>query len=162
MATVTTKYNIGDVAYYVIHPTADIVQGVIQYVRIIPTLSEPDITYRMEITYPVSLQKIVDYVGESEVDTFENSKTKLLIWLDAQRAKVVAMTTPAPYLPVTGATGATGPTGATGATGLTPGAPGSPGLAGGTGSAGSAGQYDGYTGATGAYGNTGNTGATGV
>jgi len=92
--TITTKYSLGDVAYYVIHPTCDIVQGVVLYVRVIPTPSGPDITYRLQITSPANLQKIVDYVQESELDTFANSKTTLLAWLSEQTANVTNMSEP--------------------------------------------------------------------
>lgn len=97
--TITTKYSLGDIVYYVIHPTADIVQGSILYVRVIPMPSGPDITYRLQITYPTNLQKIIDYVQESELDTFNNSKTKLLTWLSDQTTKVTDMTEP-PIMPV--------------------------------------------------------------
>ena len=34
--TITTKYSLGDICYYIIHPTADIIQGVVLAVRIEP------------------------------------------------------------------------------------------------------------------------------
>ena len=160
--TITTKYNIGDIAYYNIRPTADIIQGVITYVRVIPTPDGPDITYRMQITYPAEMQKTVDYVSEDEVDTFTNSKTSLLTWLSGQTAKVTNMTPPPPYEPITGNTGATGRTGNTGANGTGAGLPGQPGLHGGTGLPGGTGMFDGPNGPTGPYGPTGSTGLTGV
>ncbi len=175
MSTITTKYNLGDTCYYVIHPTADIVQCIVLYVRIIPTPQETEITYRLQITYPTRLQKIIDYVHESELDTFENSRSALLVWLSAQTSKTVSMVEPEipsgfPRVGATGATGATGNTGATGATGNT-GATGDLGYTGATGLPGSAG-YGGYpglpgldggrTGAIGQTGPTGNTGSTGT
>ncbi len=96
--TITTKYSLGDIVYYVIHPTADIVQCSVLYVRVIPTPTGPEITYRLQITYPTNYQKIIDYVQESELDTFANSQAALLSWLSSQSAKVSAMTEP-PIIP---------------------------------------------------------------
>ena len=169
MATITTKYNLGDICYYVIHPTCDIVQGVVLYVRVIPTPQGIDITYRLQITNPPQLQKIVDYVHESELDNFANSKIALLAWLDTQVVEVTGMTEPVipAGFPINGATGMTGLTGATGMTGATgdtgnAGYTGYTGDAGGPGYPGLPGQNGGYTGATGATGMTGATGATGA
>ena len=108
--TITTKYNLGDIVYYVIHPTADIVQCTVLYVRIIPTPNGPDITYRLQIIYPTNYQKVIDYVQESELDTFANSQTSLLAWLASQTAKVTALTEPSipSGFPIDGATGPTG------------------------------------------------------
>ena len=89
---ITTKYSIGDVVYYVIHPTADIIQGVIQYVRIIPTPAGIDITYRVNTT--TITVKVLDYVQESELMSFADAKTALLTWLNSQTVKVTAMTEP--------------------------------------------------------------------
>ena len=169
MATITTKYNLGDLCYYVIHPTCDIVQGVVLYVRVIPTPQGIDITYRLQITNPPQLQKIIDYVHESELDTFDNSKVALLSWLNTQITNVT--NTPEPVIPdgfpmngatgMTGYTGATGNTGDTGATGQL-GYTGYTGYTGGVGYPGKPGQNGGRTGATGATGATGPIGATGA
>jgi len=102
MSTVTTKYNVGDICYYVIHPTADIVQCVVLYVRIIPMPQSIEITYRLQITNP-QLQKVIDYVHESELDTFANSKVALNAWLTSQSAKVTSMIEPTIPIGVTGA-----------------------------------------------------------
>ncbi len=93
--TITTQYSIGDIVYYVIYPTCDIIQGQVLYVRILPLpTTGVEITYRLQITYPTSIQKIVDYVQESELMTFLGAKTALLSWLTTQTSTVSAMTEP--------------------------------------------------------------------
>lgn len=173
--TITTKYIPGDICYYVIHPTADIVQCIVLYVRVIPTQTRVEITYRLQITYPIGIQKIIDYVEETAINNFETSRIALLSWLTEQTDKVTGMSEPGiptgwPVNGPTGATGFTGNTGATGNTGNTgatgelgyTGYTGSAGLAGSIGFPGLAGYNGGRTGNTGPTGPTGPTGNTGV
>ena len=155
-----TKYFIGDIVYYVIHPTADIFQCIVDYVRVTPTTGGIEVTYKI---HRLDINRSIDYVQEYELSDFATAKAALLQWLSLQSTKVTNLTEPA--WPVnarmigrTGNTGATGDTGATGATGSGPGIPGSTGFTGGPGLPGAAG-YPGTNG--GETGNTGMTGATG-
>jgi hypothetical protein len=183
MDTITTKFSVNDVCYVTIHPTADILQCVVIYVRIVPVTNVSyTITYKVN---RVDVNQTIDYIREVDLYTFDEAKAELLSWLDAQTAKVTALVEPPrpAGLPIdgatgqtgitgnTGATGATGNTGMTGATGIGTGSTGytgytgevgSAGLAGGPGWPGLPGLYGGKTGATGPTGATGNTGATGA
>lgn len=184
MTTINTKYFVGDIVYYVVHPTADIFQCIIDYIRITPTTAGIEITYRIK---RLDITRTIDYVQEWELSDFETSKTSLIYWLNQQSTKVSAMVEPAWPINArtrgrtgdTGATGAngtngitglTGTTGATGATGL-PGQAGNPGFTGSPGSPGSSGTSGlpglpgapGYPGANGGEtGVTGPTGTTGI
>jgi hypothetical protein len=89
--TITTKFSIGDIAYIVIHPTADILQCEVLYVRITPEMASTPITYKVTRT---DVPQIIDYIFESEIYTFADAKTELLGWLSDQTAKVTAMTEP--------------------------------------------------------------------
>jgi hypothetical protein len=91
-STVTTKFSVGDVCYVVIHPTADILQCVVNYVRVIPTASNAyTITYKVT---RVDVTQTVDYIREVDLYTFTEAKTELLSWLTSQTDKVTAMTEP--------------------------------------------------------------------
>lgn len=90
--TITTKFSVGDKCYYIIHPTADILPCIVDYVRVIPTSTVPTITYRL---HRLDKVQIIDYVAENEIDDFATSKTALLLWLNGQITKVTNMTEPA-------------------------------------------------------------------
>jgi hypothetical protein len=156
---ITPRYAVGDVCYYTIHPTADIFQCVVDYVRITPTTLNDEITYKIRRT---DINRSIDYVPEYQLTGFTVAQESLLLWLDNQITKVQAMEIPGRGIKgATGATGLTGTTGATGATGIGPGVLGSTGLPGGTGFPGAPGQ-PGFPGTIyGGVGDTGNTGATG-
>jgi hypothetical protein len=169
-STVTTKFSIGDVCYVTVHPTADILQCVVEYVRIVPVGNSYYTTYKV---IRVGVNQTVDYIKEADLYTFAEAKTELLAWLNTQLSKVTALAEPTypagfPIMGATGATGFAGATGATGATGLVPGqagytgAPGAPGLAGWPGLPGINGGNTGPTGNSGPTGNTGPYGQTGV
>lgn len=93
MTTITTKLSVGDTCYVVIHPTADIFQCVVSYVRIMPArlAGTYDITYKVTRTDNV---KSMDYVKEAETFTFSEAKVELLAWLTAQTLKITNMTEP--------------------------------------------------------------------
>lgn len=166
--TVNTKFSIGDVCYVTIHPTADILQCIVDYIRVVPGANNTySITYRVT---RVGINQTVDYLKEVDIFTFDEAKVELLDWLSDQTLKVTQLVEP-PYptgYPVMGATGATGfrgATGATGATGLTanqPGATGDPGAPGQNGWPGLPGMFGGKAGNTGPTGLTGNTGPNGL
>jgi hypothetical protein len=91
-STVTTKFSVGDVCYVAIHPTADILQCVVNYVRIIPSSAT---TYA--ITYKVTrvdIKQSVDYIREADLYTFAEAKAEILSWLSNQTIRVTAMTEP--------------------------------------------------------------------
>ncbi|MCI4436149.1 MAG: hypothetical protein JHC33_04985 [Ignisphaera sp.] len=88
---ITPKYAVGDVCYYVIHPTADIFQCVVDYVRITP------ITLGMAITYKVhrtDINRSIDYIQEYELTDFNTAQISLLAWLHTQTTRIANMTEP--------------------------------------------------------------------
>ena len=89
--TVTTKFSVGDVAYYVMHPTADILQGIVTYIRIIPTDPTFEITYRIQRT---NVLQIIDYIHEDNLYTFDEAKAELLSWLSDQTIKITNSSEP--------------------------------------------------------------------
>jgi precorrin-6B methylase 1 len=92
MTTVTTKFSVGDVCYVTIHPTADILQCVVDYVRVIPGANNTSsITYKVT---RVGINQTVNYLKEVDIFTFAEAKTELLNWLSQQTAKVTALTEP--------------------------------------------------------------------
>lgn len=94
MSTITTKFSIGDVCYVVIHPTADILQCVVSYIRITPSNpANSIITYKVQRT---NAPQVIDYLQETEVFTFTEAKAELLSWLSTQTARISAMSEPPP------------------------------------------------------------------
>ena len=92
MSTITTKFSVGDVCYVVIHPTADILQCVVDYVRVVPTSpTASTITYRVK---RVDVVQIVDYIREVDLYTFVEAKAELLSWLSTQTTRITNMVEP--------------------------------------------------------------------
>jgi len=93
--TINTLYSVGDIVYVVIHPTADILRCVVDYVRITPITDGFSVTYRVYRTVTTTnTPTFIDYVKEDELYTFANAKIQLLDWLNEQTIKVTAMTEP--------------------------------------------------------------------
>lgn len=90
-STVTTKFSVDDICYVAIHPTADILQCQVMYIRITPTTDSYTVTYRVKRTDVI---QVVDYINESELYTFAEAKTELLTWLNGQVSKITTMVEP--------------------------------------------------------------------
>lgn len=88
---ITPRYAVGDLCYYVIHPTADIFQCVVDYVRITPTTLGIEITYKVHRT---DITRSIDYVKEYELTDFTTAQISLLSWLDTQTTKIANMVEP--------------------------------------------------------------------
>jgi hypothetical protein len=88
---ITPRYAVGDVCYYVIHPTADIFQCVVDYVRITPTTSNNEITYKIRRT---DINRSIDFVPEDQVTNFPDAQQSLLLWLNTQTTRIANMTEP--------------------------------------------------------------------
>ena len=96
MTTIVTKFSVGDTCYVVVHPTADILQCIVDYVRVVPvTTTLSTVTYNVHRTVNiVGSITTLQYVKEAELYTFAEAKAELLAWLEIQRLKTVAATEP--------------------------------------------------------------------
>ena len=91
ITTINTKFSVGDVCYVTIHPTADILQCVVNYVR--ADVITAAVTYRVT---RVEVNQTIDYLNESDIYTFDEAKAELLSWLADQTSRVTLSVEP-PY-----------------------------------------------------------------
>ena len=90
--TINTAFSVGDVVYIAIHPTADILQCIVNYVRVVPiNATDVVITYKVTRT---DINQTIDYILEADLYTFANAKAELLSWLALQTTKITNMTEP--------------------------------------------------------------------
>ena len=94
MATITTNYNIGDSAYFVINSTADIIPCTITAIHIDNPSASELVSYDVVTDHFGIFPTHLKLVGQSELAAFLTAKAALLSWVNQQVAAITAMTTP--------------------------------------------------------------------
>jgi hypothetical protein len=93
MGTVSSKYNMGDKAYYVLFATTEIIP--IEIIRIHYNSNnciEP-VSYMIQFTNRIK-PTYIDFVEESKLLTYAQAKNYLISWLDSQKLKISSLTEP--------------------------------------------------------------------
>lgn len=94
MSTITTTYSVGDIAYFIITGTADIVPVRVVGIHLNSILSNDVVSYDLITSHFDGLPTKLQFVGQSQLFTFEQAKSALLSYLNQQITLVTGMTIP--------------------------------------------------------------------